>query len=324
MATMKDVAEAAKVSVITVSRVINMPDKVKPATRYKVEQEMKALGFTPNIAAKNLVSRRTGIIDVYIPESIDLSNPFAMHFITGISEVLSKQMYSFLILRNRTHKHLCDGYIITGLLKDEIDDFYRYALENKRPIVLFGHTELLSVNCIDVNNVTGASMAVDHLINLGHKKIAMINVDEDKDYTIDRLAGYHKAFKDNGLPIPGNSVINAINNTNGGYEATLRLLKEEKFSAIFCATDTIALGAIRAARDLGKEIPKDLSIVGFDGLGHQLLANPVITTVQQPVFRIGSMLAELLLDQINGDECSIKKLVEPELLDGNSTAVIRE
>ena len=113
MSTLKDVARKAQVSPITVSRVINTPEKVKAET---CERVLSSLQYIPNVAAKNLVAKRSGIIDVFVPESIDLSNPFVMHFIAGISNVLSRRMYSFLILRDRSREHFCDGYIVTGLL----------------------------------------------------------------------------------------------------------------------------------------------------------------------------------------------------------------
>ena len=127
MSTLKDVAQRAGVSSITVSRVINTPELVKEKTKDKVMLAMAELKYVPNAAAKNLAVNRTGLIDVFIPAGIDLSNPFVMHFIAGISNVLSKRVYPFLILRDKKTEHLCDGYIITGLLRDEINDFYSYA-----------------------------------------------------------------------------------------------------------------------------------------------------------------------------------------------------
>ena len=200
MATVKDVARAAGVSAITVSRVVNTPESVSPRTRARVEQAMAELHYVPNAAAKNLVTNRSGVVDVYVPESIDLSNPFVMHLIAGISKVLSEHMYSFLILRSRRREHRCDGYIVTGLLKDEINEFARYASERGRPVVLFGHTELPGVDCIDVDNVAGAKMGVEYLITLGHRNIAMINVDEDKDYTTDRLRPQQRGWGGGGRP----------------------------------------------------------------------------------------------------------------------------
>ena len=275
---------------------------------------MEELQYVPNSAAKNLVSKRAGVIDVYIPINIDLSNPFVMHYISGISETLSKQMYSFLICRNIENEHICDGYIETGLLKNEINEFYKHAHKYNRPVVLFGHTSLPEVDCIDVDNIAGAKMATQYLIDMGHKQLAMINVDEDKDYTVDRLAGFQQAIKEHHLPLEKMSVVSTPNNVNGGYQAAKKLLRKRNFSGIFCATDTIALGVSNAIKEEGLKIPKDISIVGFDGLGHHLLNTPRLTTIQQPIFKIGSMLAQTLINKLNGENRRTTELVEPQLI----------
>ena len=323
MATVKDVARAAGVSAITVSRVVNTPESVSPRTRARVEQAMAELHYVPNAAAKNLVTNRSGVVDVYVPESIDLSNPFVMHLIAGISKVLSEHMYSFLILRSRRREHRCDGYIVTGLLKDEINEFARYASERGRPVVLFGHTELPGVDCIDVDNVAGAKMGVEHLITLGHRNIAMINVDEDKDYTTDRLDGYRLALLEHGLSPEDGRVIYAPNSVDGGAGAVRRILELEGCTAAFCATDTIAIGAASELARAGRTVPEDFSLVGFDGLGHQLLATPPLTSVQQPVYEIGEQLARALLDRLDGRGETCTRLVEPALLQGRSAAAPR-
>lgn len=323
MTTVKDVAKAAGVSPITVSRVVNAPDSVRPQTRARVEQAMAELQYAPNAAAKNLVTNRSGVVDVYVPENIDLSNPFVMHLIAGISKVLSDHMYSFLILRSRRREHRCDGYIVTGLLKDEIREFERYATERERPLVLFGHTELPNVDCIDVDNVAGARLGAEHLIALGHKDIAMINVDEDKDYTVDRLVGYRQALQEHGLPCGEERVVYVPNSVDGGIQAIRRLLERGAFTAAFCATDTIAIGVASELARMGHRVPEDFSLVGFDGLGHQLLAMPPITSVQQPIYEMGKMLAQALLERLDGHPDRIKRLVEPALLEGRSTAPSR-
>ncbi len=170
MSTLKDVAQRAGVSSITVSRVINTPELVKEKTKDKVMLAMAELKYVPNAAAKSLAVNRTGLIDVFIPSDIDLNNPFVMHFIAGISNALSKRMYPFLILRDKKKEHLCDGYIVTGLLRDEINEFYAYASERDRPVVLFGHTNLPKVSCIDVDNFAGAENITEYLIRQGHLK----------------------------------------------------------------------------------------------------------------------------------------------------------
>ena len=271
MSTLKDVARKAQVSPITVSRVINTPEKVKAETCERVRRVMSSLQYIPNVAAKNLVAKRSGIIDVFVPESIDLSNPFVMHFIAGISNVLSRRMYSFLILRDRSREHFCDGYIVTGLLKNEILEFHEYASQRSRPITLFGHTELQDVDCIDVDNIRGAKNVVDRLIKAGHRRIGMINVLENKDYTADRYAGYECAIEDAGIPVDPTLVIQAENSVEGGCSAAKKLLATTRCTAIFCATDTMAIGVCKAAAEMGLRVPEDFSLAGFDGLGHHLL-----------------------------------------------------
>ncbi len=323
MATLNDVAKLAGVTPMTVSRVVNNPSVVKPETREKVERAMKELNYTPNVAARNLATNRTHIIDVYIPESIDLANPFSMYSIIGISKALSKHYYSFLILRNLDKEHECDGYIFTGLLRNEIEKFQEYAQERNRPFVLFGHTKLDNIDFMDVDNVKGGQIATDHLIDNGHRRIAMINVQEDKDYPDDRLKGYKKALKDHGIDYDEELVVWAENSVAGGTSAMRRLLNKGLFSAVFCATDTLAIGANIAIAENGLKVPDDISIVGFDALGHDRLNSPQITSVHQPIAELGEMLAEELIAKIDGRETKHKNYIEPYLSIGGSVSNIK-
>ena len=318
---LEDVAKLAGVSIITVSRVINSPELVKPATREKVERALNELNYVQNPVARALASNKIGIIAVYVPAAIDLTNPFVMHFVAGISEVLSKHVYSFLIRRELDNEHLCDGYIATGLLKDEVKQIYQYTNERNRPLVLFGHTEHPDIDCIDVDNTLGAKRVTQLLIENGHRHVAMINVDEDKDYTLDRTLGYRRALEEAGIDPQSCPQIIAVNNVEGGYGAMKRLIVEHpEVSGIFCATDTLAIGAANAILKAGKKIPADLSLVGFDGLGHDLLVRPNVTTVHQPVYEIGMRLAETLIARLNGSQKRVKELVPPDLILRDSVA----
>jgi LacI family transcriptional regulator len=320
MANIKDVAKIAKVSAITVSRVLNIPHKVKPETKKRVEDAMLQTMYVPNRAARNLVSGQSGVIDVYIPENIALSNPFMMHFITGISEVLGEKMYSFLIKRSWNLEHRCDGYIATGLLTDEIIDFYAYARARNRPIALFGHTDIQEVDCMDVDNVLGGFMATQHLIESGHTRIGMINVAEKKDYTLDRYQGYKLALKKAGLS--RGRMIRAVNSFNGGYMAVQKLLSQGPLTAVFCASDVLAIGAIEGLKNAGLHVPRDISVVGYDGMGHHLLTGRHITTIIQPVIEIGQGLAKTLIERINSREVSrVFELIPPRLYQGKTVAL---
>lgn len=318
MATLKDVAKKVGVAPITVSRVINHPEDVKEETRSKIQKAMAELQYIPNVAARNLISKRSHIIDVYIPEDVELSNPFMMHLLAGVSETLSERMYSFLVLRNRKSEHICDGYIATGLMKEEIKSFNQYAKKRNRPVVMFGHTGLKDVDCIDVDNIIGAEIAVENLIKNGHRDIAMINVDEDKDYPVDRKEGYRKALIKHGCTYDEQNIIYSSNHVEDSAKAVKELFARNSYTAVFCATDTIAIGVEKAVAEIGLSVPEDISIVGFDGLGHERLAAPVITTVQQPVYEIGKMLAQVLIERLDGSPDRVEKLIEPTLLVGKS------
>jgi LacI family transcriptional regulator len=318
---LKDIAKASGFSIITVSRAINCPEKLKPETKKRIQEIMDSTHYIPNMAARNLAAKRTGIIDVYIPERIDINNPFMMHFIAGVSEVLSEQMYSFLIKSSWKKNHSCDGYIVTGLDTNEINDFYARASAQNLPVVLFGHTDIQEVDWFDVDNVAGAEGAVNYLIQHKHTKIAMINSDENKDYTIDRFMGYTRALKQSGVGLNPRLILKAPNTMIGGKNAVKKLLGAEEFSAVFCATDPLAAGAISGITGQGLKVPGNISVMGFDGLGIQFLADPHITTMRQPVVEAGRTLAGMMIDKINGNKERITGFLRPELLPGSSVGL---
>lgn len=323
MIGLKDVASLAGVSPMTVSRVINDPDKVQESTRRKVLLAMETLKYSPNMAARNLAARRSGVIDVYVPESLDMSIPFVAYFIAGISQELSRRMYSLLILRDLSREHLCDGYIATGLLRDEIQSFSDYARTRNRPVALFGHTQLPGVDCVDVDNVSGAREITDYLLRLGHRRIAMINTNDEKDFAFDRLEGFRQALQQAGIDPAASPVVNVENTFDGGQEGIRALLRCDQPTAVFCASDTVAVGVCLELNSLGFRVPEDISVAGFDAMGHHLLTTPKLTTIRQPIFEAGEMLAAALVNRLEGQTQDQHILIQPELLLAGSTAPIR-
>jgi LacI family transcriptional regulator len=323
MKKLKDIAKAAGVSAITVSRAINKPEKVKSETKKHIDEIMASMSYVPNMAAKNLVTKRTGIIDIFIPENINLSNPFMMHFIVAVSEVLSDYMYSFLIRRSWTKEHGCDGFIVTGLLSGEINEFHSHAQKKGLPVALFGHTDIEEVDCYDVDNLLGSEMAVDYLIQNNHTKIAFINTNENKDYTIDRYSGYVNGLAKAGIKVDPSLVTKTDITVAGGKLAIKKLLKTGGFTAVFCTADSVAVGAINALTEAGLRVPDDISVIGFDGLGHQFLSDPYLTTIQQPVVEVGRILAHTLIDRINGNKKRTTGNMPPVLLLGKSVKKIK-
>ncbi|MGM7681912.1 LacI family DNA-binding transcriptional regulator [Cytobacillus sp. Hm23] len=321
MATMKDVAKAAGVSIITVSRVINTPEKVKLETREKIMKYMKELDFKPNHAAKALVSNRTKVIHVYIPIRLEAANPFVMNVIAGISEELSKSYYSFLLRRDRDIPLKCDGIIAMGL--DKTDDDWLASLMDI-PIVLFGHTDL-NIDWLDVDNKKGSYLMTDHIIEQGHQRIGFIGINENKRFATDRLHGFCEALHDHEIKVENKFMRFTANEENCGYEKTLDLLTKENVTALFCSSDVLALGAMRAARTLRRKVPEEISISGFDGLGIDLLSYPSLTTIEQPVYDAGKQLARMVLERIENPEGAVvQQMMKPSLVKRNSVSSIND
>ena len=311
MVTMKDVAKAAGVSIITVSRVINSPNLVKENTRIEVERLMKEMGFLPNHAAKALAENSTRAIHLYVPRTMGISDPFIMNLLAGVSEELSNAFYLSLIRRDMDFNQRCDGVIIMGLNLLEEKNFTE---KFKVPIVLFGKTDL-EVDCIDIDNFKGAVMMTENIIAKGHKRIGFIKINTDQRFTIERFEGYKKALENKNIPYEENLIRYAENTEMGGYNQCLDLIVKEKPTAIFCSNDLLAIGAFRAAEKLKLRVPEDISIAGFDGLVFDLVTKTPLTTVRQPVYEAGKRLAARLLERIKTPELPIEKsLISPELI----------
>lgn len=310
MANMKEVAKAAGVSTITVSRVINTPELVKEATRAKVLKAMDELHYQGNQAAKALVTKKTRVVHIFISQDIKLTNPFAMNFIAGISDGLSERYYSFLVRREWDYPYKCDGIITMSVTSDE-EKLIRGKFDV--PTVLFGHS-LPDYDWVDVDNYQGAYDMVTYLIELGHKKIGLILINENRQFVTDRLEGYKKALEDNGIAFSSALVEFAENKENWGYLKTIELFERSEMTALFCTSDELALGAVRAARLVNKNVPHDVSIAGFDGLGYELLTEPKITTIHQPVYEVGKELARVMVNRIEEPNAPLTQLmIKPTL-----------
>ncbi len=311
---MKDVSKKAGVSVITVSRVINTPEKVKESTRKKVEKVMKEIGFQPNHTAKALVTNKTRTIHLFHPQVFDTSDPFITKLIGGISCELSHNHYSLLFRKDWDFPYKCDGVIAMGLGKG--DDLLLKE-KMKVPCVLFGETK--GIDWVNVNDVKGAYKMAQYIISQGHTQIGMLVIDSPEPFAEQRFEGYLLALEEHGIPVNLNYIRYTSTLEKDGYQATLDLLTKTDITALFCSTDLIALGAIRAARELGKDIPSEFSVSGYDGVWLDKIAEPQLTTIRQPVFEIGQNLARLLIARIECPDKSVENILyDPEIIIRNS------
>ncbi len=314
--TAKDVAQLAGVSRTTVSLVLNNAPNVhiSPETRRRVLEAARRLNYHPHAAARSLVSRRSmtlGLVLCQSPEQV-FADPFLPQVLRGINDVAQAagyrilletvthpedNGYSALVLENRI-----DGFILSGPRSD--DEALRSLHEEGFPIVLMGRLPDVDIPFVDVDNVRAAYGAVEHLIRLGHTRIGMIT-NGPLHYTAsaDRLEGYRRALNDHALPYDPDLVVYGAFREESGQVAMDRLLeREDPPSAVFVASDAVALGALVSIRRHGLRVPDDIALVGFDDIPLAAYVNPPLTTVRLPARRLGEEAARLLVALVEGRE----------------------
>ena len=328
--TARDVAEAAGVSRTTVSFVLNdVPGmRISEDTRQRVLQAAQQLGYQPNISAQRLVTGQTRIlayVERQTPERA-FADAFLPQVLRGVHDAASGSNYEVLFApiplengANRCARLLrgghVDGLILSGPRSDDLE--LRQLLEDDAPIVLQGHWPGVSVASVDVDNTTAARMATEHLIHLGHKHIGMI-VHAPLAYTAAaaRLQGYQESVEAAGLPDSVDCIALADFTPASGEAAMEELLQRKVMpTGVFAGSDTVAIGAMRAAKRKGYCIPQDIAFVGFDDIPMAVYHDPPLTSVRLPAYGIGWAAADLLLRLIGKDDvhdCNI--LLKSELI----------
>ncbi|MGL4973598.1 MAG: LacI family DNA-binding transcriptional regulator [Culicoidibacterales bacterium] len=307
MITINDVAKHAKVSKMTVSRVINHPEQVTEDLRERVILAMDELNYRPNYAARAIASSKTGIIQFVVKEKIDTTDPYFIHLLAGISEGLSEKYYSLLMLtQDSSYRGRCDGVIYTGMNGEDLKN-----LDLDIPCIIFGENQE-GFDFIDVDNEAGTKLSTTHLLEQGYQNIAMFTMDWNLRFAQQRKSGYIKAMQANNLQP---EIFAIHNDTEAAKEQALAVLKKHKFEAIVCGSDAIAVGVTRAARKLGIKIPEELAIIGFDGVFLDQIANPKITTVKQPIHEMGRALASELIEKVESKRTTVlQRYFEPQLI----------
>lgn len=307
MATINDVAKHAKVSKMTVSRVINHPEQVTEDLRERVHHSMKELNYRPNYAARAIASSKTGIIQFIVKEKIDTTDPYFIQLLAGISEGLSEKYYSLLMLtQDSNYRGRCDGIIYTGMTAEDLQQ-----LDLEIPSIIFGENQQ-GFDFVDVNNEAGTTLSTQYLIDQGYKNIAMLTMDWNVQFAKQRKHGYLQTMERNNLQA---QVFDIDNDTEKAKLEAMDLFEQHQFEAIVCGSDAIAVGVTRAARKLGIKIPEQLAVIGFDGVFLDQIANPKITTIKQPIHEMGKTLATELIEKIEKKRTTtLKRYFEPELI----------
>ena len=330
MSTMRDVAHHAGVSIATVSHVINGTRPVSDELRERVLQSMDALKYQRNTLARALRSRQSGIIGVIVPDN---SNPFFAEVAQGIEDVSLEQEYSLIVCNsgNDLGRLLVHTRNLSARQADGIifatsgDDFVvvREELRDDIPIVVIDLTTLdIPTDAVLFDNFRGGWLAARHLLELGHRRIACITGPSRQSVRRDRELGYKQALAEASVPVDTALVREGDFKPGSAYQHTLDLLRlPEPPTAIFASNDLMAMGVLRAAHELDRSVPDELSVIGFDDIELAAFTVPAITTVHIPKDEIGQAAARLLLDRIEDPERPIEKhMVEIELVVRGSTA----
>ncbi|MGK0552580.1 LacI family DNA-binding transcriptional regulator [Enterococcus faecalis] len=307
--TIKEIADMAGVSVTTVSQILNNKgSRFSEQTRNKVLAVVEEHQYKPDFFASNVINRHSKTIGMIVPDVTDF---FFSKIIEGVETYLNSLGYMILLCNSKHDPELATQYL-TELIHRSVDGIIfatpniladNHILKDKRehaiPVILVDR----GINPRDngrliVREYEGAYEAVQFLIEQGHRHIGMLRESQGYYQLTERVTAYQHALKDHGIPFRSDYLTRGDLNLNGGYLAAQELLKNQAITAIFCGNDEMAVGAYQAIHEAGKQVPADISVIGFDGLEISKYLVPSLTTVYQPSFDIGYYAAKFLVQAI--------------------------
>lgn len=321
----KDVAREAGVSIATVSRVLNKLSSVKRPNKVKVEAAIKKLKFRPNVSAQRLAARRNNAIGLVIPRYSDIFHSFyALKILQGVGLSVERLKLDLLL-------HITDGSsflnlsAVEGVIFSDIignEDQVDNVLAMDVPCVIMNYlTKDLPVSCVAIDNFNAAHKAVGYLVKLRHSKIATITGELKSQVGIDRLNGYVKALEKNKIEKKNNYIKYGDFGRDSAIKATKEFIKlKNPPTAIFAASDEMAVGAIQVCMENGINVPREMSVIGFDDNPLALNFSPVaVTTMRQPLHKMAMVATETLYKIITRKIKGNKKIILPaELIERNS------
>ena len=325
--SIKDVAREAGVSITTVSRALNGYSDVSEKTRRKIQEVVRQLNYAPDVSARALGGKADTTIALLVSELLPTNesgfvyglisglfyqcNKLGCEFVLLVTDTMKQEKMSFLQLCKR--KNL-SGVVVSGLKID--DDYYHEIINTDIPCAIIDMEAYGKNKCeITIDNIQASQDAVEYLIDLGHKKIGMLDGGEKADVSGQRRIGYEKALKKAELPMIPEYIRHCDFREDKAYEQTQRLLNEfPEITALFCASDLMAIGAIRAIKDMGKKVPGDISIIGFDDIPLAPYFNNGITTIHQSPQQMGQESGKLVWNMIKGQAVDKKNILPYELI----------
>jgi LacI family transcriptional regulator len=326
MPTLEEIARLAKVSRSTVSRVVNNDPNVSEKTRLRVQDVIRNLDFQPNRAARTLAGGRSHVLGLVIPMGVLrlFSDPYFPLLIHGVNSACNTFEYSLMLwmvepeyerrmINQVLHNGMTDGIIVASSLID--DPIILSLAQSSLPFLVVGrHPVNPNVSYIDMDNTGASRQIVNYLLHKGCRRIATITGPQNMIAGIDRLEGYHQAFKDWGLTPDPKLIVDGGFSEDGAFQAMRQLLTDSNsplIEAVYAASDMMAIGAIRAIQEAGLCVPQDIAVVGFDDIPQAARHEPPLTTVRQFIQRTGTVAVETLIRMIERPDLPPQRIILP-------------
>ncbi|HEX6305869.1 MAG TPA: LacI family DNA-binding transcriptional regulator [Anaerolineales bacterium] len=326
--TLRDIAKRVGKSVTTVSRALDNYDDVSPETKALVLQVAAEMGYTPSTLAQRLQKQRSETIGLILPTfGPRFSDPFFSEFLAGIGNQAAKRGYDLLVstrppgdqemdaYRQTMHGRQVDGFIILRTRRQ--DDRIQFLRQANFPFVAFGRSEgPLDYPFVDEDSQLGMRLVAEHLIELGHQRIGLITGPRYLMFIQHRIQGLKDGVEQNGVTLKQKMVREADLTQRGGYNQTNHLLDlPTPPTAIVACNDLMAFGAMSAVQDRGLEVGKDIAVTGFDDIPMAEYSHPPLTTLHQPIYKIGEQVCEMLIRIILGETLERDQIIlEPRLV----------
>ena len=325
---LKSLSKALGLSMTTVSRALNGYSEVSPRTRMRVTEMARELGYTPNAQARRLTSGRTESVGFVLSDfDVYYDDPYFAQLLAGLGRGLTRADYDLAISANPAQKdalfgyrrlveeHRVDGIVLDRTLCD--DPRIDYLLARRMPFVTLGRDLRCAEHAfLDMDAEAASRLAVRRLVELGHRRLALIGPPDRYNFAHLRILGFRRALVEAGIPAGSCHIRDTGVAEAGGYLSTVELLRSESApTAIVCMDDLTAMGAMRAAREHDLEIGTDLSIIGYNDISVATVIDPPLTTLHVPIRKVGERLAEMLLGQIAGRPArDFQEVWEPQLV----------
>ncbi|MGB1251852.1 MAG: LacI family DNA-binding transcriptional regulator [Candidatus Promineifilaceae bacterium] len=327
--TIGDVAEAAGVSKQTVSRAVNNKGEISTATKERIMAVVRKLGYRPNRLAQAMNTQRSHMVGLIIP---DITNPFFPEVARGVQDAALASDYTSII-SNTDEDGVRELEALEQLAAQGADGIIAFShrasdaalkrfADSFRPIILVNRIcEHPNITSLIVDNLKGAQLAVAHFIRRGHQHIGMLTNADFAPHEVRRVQGYQQALIEQGLTASAECLIGAEASLSGGYVATTQLLTDHpQTTAIFCYNDLMAFGAIRAVQNVGKRVPHDIAVIGFDNIQLTAMTTPSLSSVHVDKYHMGQLAFQRALDMLLDPQATNQQIgMDVELILREST-----